>query len=194
MSGLLKIVFYRPGDDTKFYLYRDSEITPDVLQARHFNNADSCVAFRDRFRESYPKCTIFIEDAQGNRLYERDVQPPSPMEDNRSACFVEPTGFEHSGLGFLVRPAIRPGEGFCWCIRAADVPSMSDRALVTETIYGSDPINMVERMLATWGLLATPSPAPWAAQQDAAQAKTILKQFHELRSPGRMRPGNQSGE
>jgi hypothetical protein len=189
MPGQLKIVFYRPGEGTKFYLYRDSEITPDVLQARHFNNPDSCIAFRDRFREQYPKCTIFIEDALGNRLFERAVQPPSPTEDNRAACFVEPAGYEHSGLGFLTHPAIRPAEGYCWCVRASDVPGLAGRDI--ETVYGDTPIHAVERALATWGALAVPSPAPWASQQDAAQAKTILKQFNELRSPGRMRPGNQ---
>jgi hypothetical protein len=191
MTNKYRIVFYKPGEDTKLYHYRDGEVTPDILRAKDFFNAESAVAHRDYLREQYPTCTVFIEDIHENRIFEREVQAPSPAEDNRSVCFVEPDGFENSGLGFLVRPAIRPAEGFCWCVRPADVPSMKDRATAIESVYGPDPVSTVERAMATWGNLAQPSPAPWASQQDDAQAKRILQEFEKSkRGPGFLRPGD----
>ena len=191
MATKLRIVFYKPGEATKLYHYRDGEVTPDVLRAKDFFSAESAVAHRDHFRERYPTCTIFIEDVHGNRMFEREAQEPSPSEDTRKRVFVEPDGFEDTGLGFLVHPAIRPAEGFCWCVRAADIPSMADRAAVTESIYGPDPIAAVNRMLATWGSLAKPSPSPLAAIQDDQRAKKILQEFErQKRGPGLRRPGD----
>lgn len=204
MAGHFYLTFTRPGQ-AKQYFVREGEmlvqgraiiapeVSPNVRQAHRFN-PESAVAFRDRYREQYARdgYEILVEDQQGTRKFERDLQPAPPNEDNRVECFVEPDGLENTGLGFLVRPAIRPGEGRCWCIRATDVPSMTDRASLTETIYGPDPVSTTERMLATWGSLAQPSPAPWAAKLDDEQAKQNLQEFNRLRrGPGRRRPGNE---
>jgi hypothetical protein len=189
MAGPLKIVFIRPGEDVKFYLYRDSEITPDILQARHFNNADSCVAFRDRFREQYPKCTIFIEDVQGNRLFEREAQPSSEPTDNRADVFIVPDAYETSGLGFILRAATTPTLGRCYALRACDVPSMVGRS--AETIYAIDPIQAVERGLLLWAPFIQPLEHPLKEQRDTVEAKKLLQQIEKIKQgPGRRRPGN----
>ena len=205
MAGHFYLIFKGPGQTEKQYFVREAEklirgravivpeIAPEVRLAHRFN-PESAVIFRDRYREQFgPQgYKVFVEDPQGNTKFEREEQTPSPTADEREACFVLPDGFEDTGLGFLVRPAIRPDEGLCWCIRASDVPSMSDRAAVTETIYGPDPVATVERMLATWGSLAQPSPAPWAQQQDDAQAKRVLQEYEKSKrlGTGRRRPGD----
>jgi hypothetical protein len=206
MSGHFYLIFNMPSQAGKLYFRREAEklvagravIVPEIIadlqQAHKFFNRESVEARRDQYREQYARenYEIFIEDHQGIRKFERETRPEFPTEDTRSVCFVQPDGFENTGLGFLVRPAIRPAEGYCWCVRALDVPSMADRASSTETIYGDTPIQAVERAVATWGVLAVPSPAPWAAEQDAAEAKRILEEFRKSQRPGRMRPGNRS--
>lgn len=148
--------------------------------------------YRTQFFEAKSKYEIFIEDVRGNRQFESEIQAPSPTEDNRKLCFVEPDGLEGTGLGFLVRPAVRPSEGFCWCVKASDIPSLAERAFSMESIFGFDPIGAVNRMLATWGVLAQPSPAPWAEKLDDARAKQNLHEFNRLKhGPGRRRPGNE---
>jgi hypothetical protein len=205
MTGHFYLVFNLPGQVKQYYVREAEkliqgrpvivpEISPIVRQAHKFN-PESAVVFRDRYREQYARDNfeIFVEDHHGTMKFEREVQPASPSEDNRRELFVEPDGLENTGLGFLVRPAIRPAEGFCWCVRACDVPSMLDRASATETIYAEDPVRAVEKMMATWGNLAQPSTAPWAQKQDDAQAKRILQEVHKSqRGSGRVRPGDRS--
>jgi hypothetical protein len=190
MPHKYRIVFNMPGQgDTKFYYRRASEATPDIMQAHHFHNADSVIAFRDRFRDEYKQCKVFIEDAQANILFERDAPPPNEPQDNRADRFVIPDAFESSGRGFIVRAAVTPSLGRCWAMRAIDVPSLSGRNI--ETIYSNDPLEAVERARLLWAPLIQPLEHPLKEQRDTIEAKKILKEIEAIKQgPGRRRPGN----
>jgi hypothetical protein len=196
------LIFDMPGQ-VKQYFRREAErlvagraifvpeITPDVRQAHKFN-PESAVAFRDRYREQYARdgFGIFVEDNQGVRKFEREAQPePESAEDTRTPYFYKPDGFEHIGLGYLIMPAIRPGAGRAWCVRARDIPSIAHRDF--ETIYGDTPQEAIDKAIAAWGSLMVPSEAPGASERDSAEAKRILQDFEKSKlGPGRIRPGD----
>jgi hypothetical protein len=190
MSGQYRIVFKMPGrGDEKFYYRRDSEVSPDVTQAHAFHSADSVIAFRDRFRDEYKQCAVYIEDSQGNRLFERDTQPQSETRDNRSPVWFSPDDLESHRLGYIVRPGIRPDMGRCWYIRSSDFPNLVGRDI--ESVFGNTPLEAVERCRALWGALAQPIPHPLGKQLDTVAAKKILQQIEKIKQgPGRRRPGN----
>jgi hypothetical protein len=180
------LIFDMPGQ-VKQYFRREAErlvagraifvpeITPDVRQAHHFH-PESAVAFRDRYREQYARDNfgIFVEDNQGVRKFEREARPESETtEDTRSPYFYKPDGFEQFGLGYLIMPAIRPGTGRGWCVRARDIPSIANRDF--ETIYGDTPQEAIDKAIAAWGSLMVPSEAPGASERDAAESKEFYK-------------------
>jgi hypothetical protein len=203
MSVHFYLVFNLPGQTEKQYFVREAEklvqgrpiivpeISPVVRQAHKFN-PESAVAFRDRYREQYARdgFGIFVEDNQGVRKFEREVQPePETPEDTRTPYFYKPDGFEDTGLGYLIMPAIRPGAGRGWCVRARDIPSIANRDF--ETIYEDTPQDAIDKAIAAWGSLMVPSEAPGASERDSAEAKRILQDFEKSKlGPGRIRPGD----
>jgi hypothetical protein len=192
MPGKYRIVFNLPGKgDEKFYFRRDSEVTPDIVQAHNFHSPDSAIAFRDRFRDEYKQCRVFIVDALGNTLFERAAPPPNETEDTRQAVWFCPDDLESQRLGFVVRPCIRPDLGRCWCIRASDFPNLVGRDI--ESVFGMTPLEAVERCRALWGpSLAQPIPSPLADQQETEEARRILNEIKHGLFTGPQRPGNRS--
>jgi hypothetical protein len=96
---------------------------------------------------------------------------------------------ESQRLGFIVRAAIKPDMGRCWCVRASDFPNLVGRDI--ESVFGSTPLEAVERCRALWGALAQPIPHPLNEQLDTMEAKKILQQIEKIKQgPGRRRPGN----
>jgi hypothetical protein len=191
MPGQYRIVFNLPGKgDEKFYYRRESEVTPDIGQAHRFHSSDSVIAFRDRLRDEYKQCTVYIEDSQGNKLFERAAAPPNEPEDTRSVVWFSPDDLESQRLGFIVRPAIRPDIGRCWCVRSSDFPNLVGRDI--ESVFGSTPLDAVERCRALWGSLAQPIPSPLQDQHDTAEARQILNEIQRGIFTGPQRPGNRS--
>ena len=190
MAGSLKIVFHLPGQgDNKFYFRRDSEVTPDIAQAHHFHNSDSAIAFRDRFRDEYKQCKVFIEDSFGNTLFERAAPPPNEPEDTRSVVWFSPDDLGPHRLGFIVRQGIKPDMGRGWFVRASDFPNLVGRDI--ESVFGSTVLEAVERCRALWGSLAQPIPSPLQDQQETAEARRIINEIQRVFT-GPQRPGNRS--
>jgi hypothetical protein len=200
MASTLKLVFISPGQTDKTYFRRDleeiiagqrtwrPEVTDIVGDAHKFNHAASGVAFRDKYRSMYPRYSIFLEDAEGNRRHEREAQPQTEPEDKRLDWW-EAVG--NGGLGFVVRAAVTPSLGKCWAMRACDVPSLAGRHI--ESVYASTPEAAVARALAIWsaaGAIVKPYDHPYKAANEKAEAQRILSEIQRSKNPGRLRPGS----
>jgi hypothetical protein len=204
VAAPLKIVFIAPSQSTKSYYRRDIEDivrgqrtsqpeTTDVIgDAYRFFNAESAVAFRDKFRQMYPTYGIFIEDTERNRRFERNTSTPvAEVEDRRTQLFISLVVVGSQWHGLLVTPATRPGVGRCWCVRASDVPSLSGR--VIESVYGDTPQDAAEKAMRRWRSLAKPYPCPWQSQIDAEVQRAAAAEIQrKQQGPGRPRPGNEN--
>jgi hypothetical protein len=198
MMNQLLLAFKFPNDAGKYFwrtedvqIINGQRIKKPILTANqseaHRFHPESAVSFRDYYAQLYARLGVIvsIEDNRGEVQFSREVPAPAAAEDDRPDYFV-PTDVT-GRLGFLVKPAIRP-QGRCWCIRARDVPSVSDRDF--ESIYGDTPIDTFERMIATWGSAAQPSRHPYGDQLDAAEAQRKVQELENKNFKGRLRPGD----
>ncbi len=126
---------------------------------------------------------VFVEDPEGNTLFERESSPPTGP-DNRQPQYVTFT----NGKVLLVTPAIRP-KGQCWAIRAVDIPAFRENGKHTaiESVFGSSPEEAAQKAVDIHGqqiLFADPNAAA-RAEQERQQAEK-----QKNRPPVNLRPGD----
>jgi hypothetical protein len=115
-------------------------------------------------------------------------------EDNRRPMFYIGLGHESDGLGFVVRPSIRP-EGKVWCVRASDIPAIANRDI--ESVYDTSIENAVLKFLKIAhacgiDIRALPSPRPDLDQIEDAELRKVIRniQNQNARTPANIRPGD----
>lgn len=206
ISPPFRIVAILPPN-TPHYFWRDEEIrgpygpttrplfSPLASDAHKFTSQEAAIRFRDHFRSMFPKYRIFIQriaDGSGPHFENEGVQPTIDSEDHRTPVFVEMDGYEHSGVGFIVRPVIRPSGERLWALRPQDCPSIvaSQRHTALESAYGSDPVSTVKRAYELWGDLLQPFTPPEMEAQQTRELKDFVNEIRSQRRAG-LRPGDQ---
>jgi hypothetical protein len=147
--------------------------------------AEGGIRARDVYRGQGFNC--WLEDTNGERVFES--APPTPAVEAPSqhrTCFFEVLqGGVPRGNGYIVRYNPLPGKG--WYIRASDVPSLveTNRHEVMETLWGSSPEDVVQRLLQTWtAKVAVPFANPLNVKENAAANAQITRANQHPRSPG----------
>lgn len=197
-----------PSFTTPHYYFRDEEVrdtynrpatrplfSASASDAHKFHSQEAAVRFRDNFRHLFQKYRFSIEriaDGSGPHFENEGVQPEVDSVDRREVLYVEPDGFEGSGLVFIVRPAVTAAHGRCWCLRAIDVPSLAQFHTSLETVYSPDPVECVRQAQQRWAKF---NPQPFRpAELDAADTEELKRVVEKIKNQNRpysrVRPGS----
>lgn len=207
ISGPFRISIIFPTGTPHWY-WRDEQIkdayghpkvrplfSPSVRDAHKFFQEEAVIRVRDDFRRTFPTYRIFVEriaDSSGPHFEDRGVRPQVDSTDRRQTLYVEPDGFEGSGLVFVIRPAVTAAQGKTYCLRSCDVPSLAQFHTALETIYNPDPVECVREAQQRWAQF---NPQPFRPAELDARDTAELKQFADQirkqnQNNSRVRPGS----
>jgi hypothetical protein len=187
------------------FYFRDEEIrdaynrpatrplfSPEAREAHRFFQEQAVIRIRDDFRRIFPKQRVYVETVGGfGPLFEdRGAQPKIDTKDTRKPLYVEPDGFENTGNVFVLKPAVTPTHGRCWCLRAIDVPSLAQFHTALETVYNSDPIECVRQAQERWAQF-NPQPfrPPELEARETEELRSFVQEIKNQRRAG-LRPGD----
>ncbi len=157
--------------------------------AHRFHSEEGVTRFLEHFKSLFPKYRFYAETVGGfGPLFEK--QPTISTEDKREPLYIEPDGYEGSGLVFIVRPAITM-HGAVWCIRSRDIPSLAVVHTCLETVYSTDAIDCIRQMQQRWAKF---NPLPFRPVEldaaDSIELKKFVDEIHQNQPTSRVRPGS----
>jgi hypothetical protein len=142
------------------------------------------------FRVALPDGTIVFEEESQPRPVTIDFG-----EDMRPSLFYIGAGHEADGLGYILRPALKPDIGKCYCVRAIDIPALAGREI--ESVFDRDPERAVQKFLLICkqggiDLATLPSRRPDLDKIEDTELRKIIQniQNQNARTPANIRPGD----